>query len=262
MSGKISGSDLVSVLMCANRSDAYLLGAVNSLLGQSYANLEIILVANGADAELIFEKYFDLDPRLKLIKSPFYGLTTNLNLGLYYCNGQLVARMDSDDFAYPGRIEDQVKLFQAMPDLSVCGSSCDLIDRAGNTIASRSVPSTNDEIRKKMPFGNPFFHPSVMFKKSVVTSAGGYLSGFYAEDYDLWIRLANDNTVIFFNIKTPLLQYRIWPTAARGSCLAYETSAYACTAAFLRGQGGRYLIGAFLNWGKYFFSKIKFLFAS
>lgn len=243
----------VSVLMCANRDDAFLALAIDSILNQTFSNLEIVLVANGVDRDGIYDRYASLDPRLVVLKSDFYGLTTNLNIGLARCSNNLIARMDSDDISLPERIEVQVDCFNMNPLLTVCGSSYERIDRQGNTIGVVELPSSDQQIRRLMPWKNPICHPSVMFKRAAVADFGGYLSGVYAEDYDLWVRMGYSKEVVFFNVNRPLIQYRIWPTTARGSAGAYETSAYACFSAFLRGQGMSYLGGAFffaLKWAR------------
>lgn len=241
----------VSVLMCANRDDAFLKIALDSVLCQTYQNVEIILVANGADCLRIYDRYNAYNSRLIVIKSEFQGLTTNLNIGLSHCSHPLVARMDSDDFSLPERIALQVDLFRVDPTLTVCGSCYERVSERGQSLGFTSLPLSNDCIRRMLPWKNPICHPTVMFRKAMVFEYGGYLSGIFAEDYDLWVRMASSKSVKFQNIDRPLIQYRIWPTLARGAKSAYETSAYACFSAFLRGQGIAYLGGAVLFWIKW-----------
>ena len=102
-------------------------------------------------------------------------------------------------------------------------------------MTSIEMPTENCAIRKAMIYRNPICHPTVIFKREVVMSAGGYLGGLYAEDYDLWVRLSNDSKIVFANLKRPLIGYRHLGAEARGAKLAYVTQASSQFRQFLMG---------------------------
>jgi glycosyltransferase involved in cell wall biosynthesis len=236
--------DGVSVLLCSNKADDYMDIAVQSILAQQYENFELVIVANGQGAAAIQQKYGDADPRIRVVTTAFKGLTTNLNIGLYFCQHELIARMDADDIARPDRLAVQVRRFREDPRLTVCGSSYELIDLEGQFVKRMRLPLLDPDIRRAMCVRNPICHPSVMLRKAAVLKVGGYLTGLHAEDYDLWVRMAADPACVFENIDEPLIQYRQWSTESRGSAASYGTAMMTCAIAFLQGQGFGYLFGA------------------
>ena len=94
------------------------------------------------------------------------GLSASLNKGLKACKYDLVARMDSDDIAYPERFEKQITFFKENPDIDILGSFATKINEKGFGDEIMKVPIRNRDIYKLL-LTNPFIHPSVMLKKTV-----------------------------------------------------------------------------------------------
>lgn len=137
------------------------------------------------------------------------GLGNALNIGIKECKNELVARMDSDDIAFIDRCERQLSVFQEFPEVSLCsGSVIEFFDTTDNVVGKRELPETHEEIVAFSRKRNPCNHPSVMFKKSAVEAAGGYIEKYHLfEDYYLWVRmLMNDSKAR--NIKEPVLYMR------------------------------------------------------
>ena len=131
-----------------------------------------------------------------------------LNIGLTSCDAEYVARLDSDDIPMPMRFELQVSVLDQYATCAVVGSSARLIDELGNNIGVRRVPTDVSKIRKLLTWKNCIIHPSVMFRRSVILSLGGYdEQAIHVEDYDLWLRVAASHEIM--NIETPLLAYRL-----------------------------------------------------
>lgn len=132
------------------------------------------------------------------------GLGIALNLGLDQCKYDIVARMDSDDVSFPDRFERQLKLMDKN-DL-VSASLAEFSTSTGEIESIRRA--TN---RKRIPqvywLRNPFNHPSVMFRKSEVLKAGGYLDMPYFEDWYLWVRMINHGARCD-NLNEPLVYFR------------------------------------------------------
>lgn len=198
----------VSILMATNKCDDYFRDALDSCLGQTYTDFELVLVANGiSDSDFEILEKLCIDPRISLHRTDIRRLTFSLNLGLHHCRGELIARMDADDVAYSDRLAKQVAFMDRNQDISVCGSFCDLINQEQKKVGEWKYPTTDKEIRRAMYWINPLCHPSVIYRRKVVADCGGYFA-FFAEDYALWAFLSDDKTIKFANIPEKLLSYR------------------------------------------------------
>ena len=132
------------------------------------------------------------------------GLGIALNKGLEYCRYDIVSRMDSDDVAYPTRFEKQLKLIESNDLIS---SNLAEFSESIEKVESYRKAMTKDLISQKYWLRNPFNHPSVMFRKSVVLSAGGYVHMPFFEDWYLWIRMIAQGARCD-NVNEPLVYFR------------------------------------------------------
>lgn len=181
-------SVLISVYI-ADRAD-WLKESIDSVLRQTAKPDEVIIVCDGPvkpELEVLFTEYGD---RIKVYRfKENRGLGSSLNDGLEKCRNDLVARMDSDDISDPKRFEKLLSVF-ASGDFDLVGSFIDEFSGSTkNIISTREVPLTQEEILRFAKKRNPFNHPSVMFRKSSVISAGGYEDFPLFEDYWLWVRM-------------------------------------------------------------------------
>ena len=208
---------MFSVLLSLYQKEhpSHLTQSLNSLFSQTLLPDEIILVKDGfltPQLDAIVSDYATRHPILKVIPLPKnQGLGKALNEGLKHCSFDLVARMDTDDIAKPDRFEKQVKVFEEHPELDLVGAWIDEFEGTPQHVLSiRKVPETSEEIlaycRKRCPVN----HPVVMFRKSAVQAAGGYLHFPLFEDYYLWVRMLK-NGARFYNIQESLLYFRTSP---------------------------------------------------
>jgi glycosyltransferase involved in cell wall biosynthesis len=190
--------------------------AVTSIVAQSLAELELVIVEDPSGcptAEWVRQLG---DPRIRYYASAERtGLVRQLNDGLARSSAPLVARMDADDVCHPERLEKQVALLDEQPDVSVVGSQIKVIDAHGQMVGYRKYPQTHAEIIHAMSRFNPLAHPSVMFRKNVVTDVSGYRDVverrgaiLWCQDYELWSRLAAKG-IRFANHRDALLSYRV-----------------------------------------------------
>ena len=136
------------------------------------------------------------------------GLGHALNEGMKYCKNDLIARMDSDDIAYPDRCERQLKIFEKFPSVSISSGIVQEFTQSTAYIDTKRIPpETQEEILLFAKKRNPFNHPCVMYRKSAVQAAGGYQDFYLLEDYYLWIRMLM-NGVIGYNLQEPILWMR------------------------------------------------------
>tara|TARA_B100000795_G_C22804619_1_gene444021 strand:- start:1284 stop:2045 length:762 start_codon:yes stop_codon:yes gene_type:complete len=216
----------VSFLMCTNCYDEAFKASVKSCLNQSIEDFELIIVVNGLDKKIQEKiRYFCKDEKIKLVFSNARYLSYNLNLGLNYCQSNYIARIDSDDISHPKRIEKQLSFLKKNSHVAVCGSAYQIIKNDGMVMQKVILPRTDAQIRRKLYFVNPISHPSVMFRKDAILSIGGYMGGRYAQDYDLWLRLANESKYSFHNLTDVLINYNHLGGSARSSKHAYASAA-------------------------------------
>ena len=192
---------------------SYLIHCLESLFSQTLQPNEIVLVKDGPlnpELDSIVVEYERRYPIIKIILlEKNLGLGKALNEGLKYCSYELVARMDTDDIAYPTRFEKQVMFMNEHPEIDVCSSWIDeFIDSTDNIISTKKLPETNDEIIKYAKHRSPLNHPAVMFRKSAVMAVGGY-SGF-PEDYCLWVKMIMNGSKMY-NLQESLLYFRYSP---------------------------------------------------
>jgi glycosyltransferase involved in cell wall biosynthesis len=189
----------------------FLCEAIDSILKQTFRDFELIVIddASTDDTPKILREVSD--PRLRLITlTQNVGLVDALNHAIAEARGVLIARMDADDVAHPQRFAAQVERMMNDPDLVLLGTSFDYIGAQGMRLRPETLHADNETIQRELiEQGNQFCHPSVMIRLNAVRSVGGYrkLAGRYAQDYDLWLRLAETGTV--GNLTESLLKYRV-----------------------------------------------------
>jgi glycosyltransferase involved in cell wall biosynthesis len=201
---------VVSVVMAVRNGAQFLRESIESILAQSFDDLEFVIIDDGSIDRTphILRDYASADRRLRVYTQENRGLANSLNWGWRLARAELVARMDADDVAKPERIARQVEHLQLHPKIAVLGTACEFINRDGSRRVPMTLPSEDCEIKKTLPNGNCLAHPSVMIRKSALMEAGGYRSTFlYAEDYDLWLRIAERHRLA--NLVDPLLSYRL-----------------------------------------------------
>ncbi|HCB1585219.1 glycosyltransferase [Citrobacter portucalensis] len=211
----------VSGLLALNNIDDYTRAAIDSILNQSRPVDELVIVVNGRQCESIIktlsEWYCD-SAKVKLVECGLEQLSFALNLGLTHCSYKYVARMDADDISHYNRIEVQLNYIESQS-LDMIGCAINKIDTSDRIIATVHYP-VGSKINKKLPFANPFCHPSVMYKKETIIKACGYNAGFKSEDYDLWLRLAR-MSARWDNASDVLFSYRVHDSTAQRKSLAY-----------------------------------------
>jgi glycosyltransferase involved in cell wall biosynthesis len=246
----------VSWLLCTHVADDQLRQALHSCLDQTFTDFELLVVANGpyaADVAATVHAWFGSDSRVRIFTTEVRHLIFSLSLGLHHARAELIARMDSDDLSKSYRLARQVAFMQQHPEVTVLGSAYEVIDAEGRPQQKVPLTTSSTEIRRALLRGNPFCHPSVMFRRRAVLDAGGYLGGLHAEDYDLWVRLSNDPVNQFANLPEICLGYRsVGVGTARRARSAYASMAAVQFRNFVNGQGVRWAFAALLSTVKAF----------
>lgn len=190
----------------------YLTKAVDSILNQTYKNIEFIIVDDSNNKETI--EYLlslpVLDNRVKVIHNEEkQGFVKSLNIGLMASKGVYIARMDSDDISISDRIEKQVSYLNNNEKTSILGAGITIINEDGKVTGKRKYKSSFEDLKKVMFFRSPVAHPTIMFRKSIIDSLGVYDEAFkMSEDYELWLRAVKKGLIIE-NLEDYLLEYRM-----------------------------------------------------
>ncbi len=200
---------LVSVLICARNAENYLSAALKSIFNQTYTQIECIVVDDDSTDRTwsILNSFHDR--RLILVKNNSrLGVAGSLNRALKKAKGTYIARMDADDVSHLGRLEAQIDFLETHPNIGVVGTWVRWADKDGHILGNNKFPVKDREIKKLLPYKNPFVHPSVTLRHELFRKYGYYateLEG--AEDYELWLRFAPHTQ--FANLPRPLLDYRL-----------------------------------------------------
>ncbi|MGJ8454521.1 glycosyltransferase [Pseudothermotoga sp. U03pept] len=172
----------------------YLKEAVLSVMKNTILPNEVIIVEDGPLTNELYsildemQRNFSCIKRIKLSEN--VGLAKALNTGINVASNELIARMDTDDICVPDRFERQLKFLSMNSNVDVLGGQIIEFDESmSKGITRRFVPKSHEEIVSFAERRNPINHMTVVYKKSVIESVGGYRPIHYFEDYDLWVRL-------------------------------------------------------------------------
>ena len=203
-----------SVLMSVYQKERpdWLIMSVESMMAQTVSPHDIVMVEDGP---LTPELYTALDKLEEtypcLLRVPLeknVGLGPALAEGVLHCPCELIARIDTDDYAYPTRCQEQLDAMRIQQADMVGSNVNEFIDSLMNITAQRILPETHDQIIQFSKKRTPIAHPSVMFKKSIVLDAGNYRNQYLVEDYDLFVRMFQKGAKAY-NIQKPLVGMRV-----------------------------------------------------
>jgi glycosyltransferase involved in cell wall biosynthesis len=202
----------VTVLLAVHDGEPYVRQCVESILGQSFEDFELLVVDDAStDGTAAIVESFG-DPRVRVLRNDEnVGQVPSLNRGLREARGEYVARIDSDDWCRPTRLERQVAVLDHEPRVALVGSWLDVVDEHDRPVA---------ELRERMDDLVQFVyqtlimrvyvtHPAAMYRRDAVLGLGGYdESTGPSEDKDLWRRLLLTGCDARI-VPEPLLVYRL-----------------------------------------------------
>ncbi|HUR86508.1 MAG TPA: glycosyltransferase family 2 protein [Solirubrobacteraceae bacterium] len=188
----------VSVLVGAYDNASTLQRAIDSILGQTVTELEVLLIDDGSrDATpQVISAAVARDPRVRaLTMARNVGISRSLNEGLRAARAPVVAVQDADDHSAPERLERQLALLDARPEVAVVGSRMHEVDEAGRALAPRTSFRPGDVNDVLLRF-NPIPNTAAAFRREVALGLGGYDERYrFAMEYDLWLRIADAHIV-------------------------------------------------------------------
>ncbi len=210
----------VTVLMPAYNSAATVQESARSVQEQTFDDWRLLIIDDGStDATPeVCKQLVSQDERILYLRVNHIGFCSVLNLGLEVIGSPYVARLDSDDVAYPERLEKQMGFLARHPEVKVLGTFIDRVSGRGRRLLQfRDGPTTLREYEEWKASKKPFFlsHSSVVADRQVLLECGGYRWQDYpADDVALWTRVAATYPVLV--LPEVLVKYRITPWGISG----------------------------------------------
>lgn len=204
---------LVSVLMPCYNAEEHVEQALNSILGQTYSNIEVIAINDCSkdNTGTILHSIAKKDNRVKVIENEEnLKLIRTLNKGISLCKGEYIARMDADDIALPQRLEKEVAFLEENRDHDIVSSL--FLAFHSDSPSKKTLhynPLKHEDLRAYMLFKSGICHPAVMIRKRVFSELGLKFETDYlhVEDYAFWSKAIYETKIA--NIGEPLLLYRV-----------------------------------------------------
>jgi len=186
-----SAQPRVSVVMAVYNAGPMLRPAVESILGQTLSDLELITVNDGSTdgSGRMLAELAQQDDRITIVEQANGGLSRALNVGIAASSADVVALMDSDDRSHPDRLRLQIEMLDRDPDLAVVGCGIRIVDVEGEVRrldpVERWDSGSVEQYRSRFGLAGA----TMMFRRSSFREVGGYRSALtYANDYDLIVR--------------------------------------------------------------------------
>ena len=198
---------LVSIAMTTYNGEKYIVEQLESILDQTYSNLEIIIcddISNDKTVDII-KQYQKKDSRIKIyINKENLGFKKNFEKAISLCSGEFIALSDQDDIWKKYKIE---KLVENIKECDLIHSAASLIDENSNIIAIKWLKQDNFKYSfEKLVFGNTITGCTVLFKKSLLKDFFSIPSG--EKYHDWWLALLASKANGIKYIDEPLIYYR------------------------------------------------------
>jgi glycosyltransferase involved in cell wall biosynthesis len=184
-------------LIGAYNNASTLLRAIEAVLAQTVADLELIVIDDGSSDGSASIAAAVGDERVRLLRMPGnVGIARSLNEGLRAARAPVVAVQDADDWSEPQRLERQLAVLEGDPSVAVVGSRMREVDAGGSELRARTAFAAGD-VGGVLPRFNPIPNSCAAFRREAALSVGGYDPRYrYATEYDLWLRLAERHRVV------------------------------------------------------------------
>jgi glycosyltransferase involved in cell wall biosynthesis len=211
--------------MSVHNGAARLRESMDSILAQKEADFELVVVNDGStdEATPILRGYAASDPRIRLVEQGNTGLTVALARGCAIARGRYIARQDAGDLSLSGRLVAQKAALDEDEEVSFVSCWTEFIGPGGEFLfLEKGTGKAREGTRilcrenESATIDGPTHHGSVMFRKRAYQEAGGYRREFYfAQDWDLWYRLAEVGK--FRMIPRTLYQAAVRPGSISGN---------------------------------------------
>lgn len=197
----------ISVIIPAYNCARYLKRAIDSVLVQTHAVGEIIVIDDGSTDETpaVLARYGD---RIRVLRVPNGGVSRARNQGLRLARHRWVAFLDADDWWMPAKIEKQVEIVEKNPQVDFIYTGIRMVQLDGR--ADDRVTTDPDRVWPGLRHTNPITPSTVMARRDLLLAAGGFDESLrMCEDWELWARLGEN--VRYGAVEQPMVYYQITP---------------------------------------------------
>ncbi|WP_375493076.1 glycosyltransferase [uncultured Nostoc sp.] len=212
----------ISVIIPAYNSEKTIKQTIQSVLNQTFTNLELIVINDGSqDSTLEVVTQFQ-DSRIKVFSYANAGGNVSRNRGLHHAVGEFVSFLDADDLWTPDKLQSQLKALQENATAKVAYGWTDYIDTNGKFILSGKRINVNGNIYEELLLNNFLENGSnpLIDKKALITLGGFDESLNAAQDWDMWLRLASKFN--FVCVPSVQILYRISANSVSSNLVRQE----------------------------------------
>jgi glycosyltransferase involved in cell wall biosynthesis len=254
--GRMSNQRLVSVIVPAYNAENFIGETINSVLSQSYENLEVIVVDDGSRdlTAAIVKSAARRDRRVKLLRQQNLGVAAARNLAIEKASGDYIAPLDADDIWYPSKVEKQVRsLEEGGPKAGASYCWCISINETGRVLGVGPQWDLEGEVYQPLVLRNFIGNASIpLFRRNYLQQIGGYDANLRAqqaqgcEDWEICLRMAE--VCEYRVVKEYLAAYRCY-----NQSMSYDHSAMAKSYALVLEQAQRKhpeIAGRVYRWSK------------
>ena len=188
----MSGAPKVTVFIPVYNRERYIGAAIDSILAQSFADFELLLIDDGSTDQSLAAMRSYADPRIRIVCNEHNcGIPHTRNKGLALARGEYIALLDSDDLAHPKRLKKQVAFLDHHPDYAQVGSWGQEVDEQGRLLKKvKRQPILPEDVHVQLLFRCSLSNRSIMARTALLREYG-YRNDFpRCQDYDLHVRLA------------------------------------------------------------------------
>ena len=206
---KISKQPQITVLMPVYNVSLYVKEAVESILNQTFADFELLIINDGSKDHTRDKVLKITDERIRFVENEVnIGLANTLNRGIELAKGKYIARMDGDDISVLNRLQKQFDFLESHPDIDICGAGYEFF---GSKNYKVMYPETNENIKIGLLFGCCMIIP--LYRRASIQRVGLRYDQEYfpAEDYRFWTECMFKGLKMY-NIQEILFRYRMHPT--------------------------------------------------
>ncbi len=199
----------ISVIIPAYNAMAYLPATMATVLNQTFADFEVIVVNDGSSDETGEWVSQISDPRVKLISQKNQGNVAARNLGIAHAQGEYIAFLDADDLWEPTKLEKQVRCFEENPEIGLVYTWVALIDEKGKPTGRMFKSNAEGNVWRTLTKWNIVICGSVAVVHRCCFKTCGVFDrnlGSHVEDWEMWLRIAT--CYPFKVIKETLVYYR------------------------------------------------------
>ncbi|WP_251961926.1 glycosyltransferase [Pseudomonas sp. Marseille-Q5299] len=214
----VADTPLVTVIIASYNHARYIEASINSVINQTYKNIELLVVDDGSkDESPAVLKRLQEQHGFDLRFQANQGLARTLNDAIARARGDLIVPFGSDDIMMPHRIATQVEYMNGKPEVGICSANIETIDQDGNVMGAREQRNRNLPFRR-LDFDDLFLDrkpgpmaATLMLRREALEKVGGFNADIRLED--VYIELSIARAGYFIDVLGEVLaQYRDHPT--------------------------------------------------